>query len=65
VKVRLYFLLFENTLDQTKSDKALEKHSKNTFSKALINAFVNLSTAEKGHFLYNSMNFVIEQMAKK
>lgn len=43
VKVKLYFLIFENALDQNKAPRTIE--SKKGFSKALLNAFLNLSPA--------------------
>lgn len=60
VKVRLYFLIFENQLDHSKALKTIDE--KKGFSKALLNAFSNLSTAEKGAYLLSTINFVIEQL---
>lgn len=41
VKVKLYFLIFENALDNKKAERGTE--TKSSFSNELLNAFVNLS----------------------
>lgn len=63
VKVRLFFLIFENALDQNKAPKTIQE--KKGFSKALLNAFSNLSTNEKGQYLLNSISFVLQQQDRQ
>jgi hypothetical protein len=63
VKTKLYFLIFENAVFQPKDTKPHE--FKNTFSKSLLSAFLNLSSIEKGKYLLNNMSFVAEHLERK
>lgn len=60
VKVKLYFLIFENALDNTKTGRVAE--TKSSFSKDLLTAFLNLSAGQKGIYMLHNINFALEQL---
>lgn len=63
VKIKLYFLIFENAIENNKAPRAIE--TRKGFSKALLNAFTNLSNQEKGLYLLDGLNYVLEQLDKQ
>jgi hypothetical protein len=62
VKIKLYLSIFENAIDQNKAPRTIE--SKKGFSKALLNAFSNLSLHEKGIYLLDSIKFLRQESEK-
>ena len=60
VKVKLYFLIFENALNNTNT--ACVTETKSSFSKELLTAFTSLSAAQKGMYMLHNLNFVLEQL---